>query len=233
MTPPVAEAVSGGRRETKKAEEKRGWEENKACSRRSNIVVDGQRLLSALLSFLVSPFSSASENILLLLALLMEGHDNVLSQNVKIRPNRDRLGTERSLQHVHNRLSHPFDRLRLRWRLRTLSTSNQQQAPSSGASTARRDLLLSIQEQSQSRWAEEKVFESDAPGEGEEREEKRERDFSRSTAAVFFSRFLLQPPLSHLVAPPLPTATPLTPPTTTPQASPSPQSSSAPSPTHI
>lgn len=44
----------------------------------------------------------------------------------------------------------------------------KKQAPAAGgaASTARRDLLLSIQEQSQARWEAEKVFESDAPGEG-------------------------------------------------------------------
>jgi len=46
------------------------------------------------------------------------------------------------------------------------TSSKNVQAPAGAASTARRDLLLSIQEQSQARWEAEKVFESDAPGEG-------------------------------------------------------------------
>ena len=47
--------------------------------------------------------------------------------------------------------------------------TNFLQAPAGAASTARRDLLLSIQEHSQARWESQKVFESDAPGEGKER----------------------------------------------------------------
>ena len=54
---------------------------------------------------------------------------------------------------------------------------NKNQAPVGAASTARRDLLLSIQEKSQARWEAEKVFESDAPGEGKEK-----RDYERESS---------------------------------------------------
>ena len=59
---------------------------------------------------------------------------------------------------------------------KTLSKNLQAPAAAGAASTARRDLLLSIQEQSQARWEAEKVFESDAPGEGKGREKRESFD---------------------------------------------------------